>query len=145
MAGGGSSGAFGRDGASIALGGGILAAGKPIPYEFKNCRYEDTLVNFCRESVHGLEPKLVAPASLRPEGVFKNSGPPLSPEQVAAVAVPFAHSNVALKICISAGKLFEQALRDKSVNEVSRATEDAAPSLDVCPKPEAITEEKESE
>ena len=145
MAGGGSSGAFGRDGASVAPGVGITVGGKPIPYEFKNCRYEDTLLKYPSESVHGVEPKLVAPASLRPEGVFKKSGPPLSPWQVAAVALPLVHKIVALKNCMSAARAFEQALRDKSVNVVSKAIDDVAPSLDVLPKPEAITEEKESE
>ena len=95
--------------------------------------------------MHGVAPKLVAPASLRPDEVFKKRGPPLSPEQIAAVALPLAHNNEALKNCISAGKIFEQALLDKSVNDVSRATVDVLPSLAVLPKPEAITEEKESE
>ena len=64
---------------------------------------------------------------------------------MAAVALPLTHNIVALKDCMSACKIFEQALLDKSVNVVSKAIGDVAPSLEVLPKPEAMTEEKESE
>ena len=100
---------------------------------------------FVRESVQGTEPKLVAPASFLPVGVFKKSGPPLSPEQTEAVELPFAHKIVWLSGLNSLDREFEQSREGKSVNVVSKATGDVAPSLEVRPKPEAMTEEKESE
>ena len=98
-----------------------------------------------RELEHGVEPKLTAPISRRPFGVFKKSGPPLSPLQVAEFELPLAQRIVELIESSSLECHVPQMLDGKSVREVWSATGEGFPESVVFPKPVAITDEKVSE